>query len=133
VVTDDDEEVDDRRESPRFEVEGMTLEYERPKLFTGTDPLSEKDCPVLDMSRGGARFLTNKPLSAGMQLNLRISIPDDSSVAVPRGQVRWAFLNRGVYRHRIGVQFAPFGDEAGCNTAETLAVLEHWESRVAQD
>ncbi len=132
MATDDDEEVDDRRESPRFELEGMTLEYERPKVFTGTDPLAENDCPVLDLSRGGLRFLTNKRLSAGMQLNLRISVPDDPEVAALRGQVLWAFLNRGPYRHRIGVQFAPFGDEAGCNTAVTLAILERWESRGAQ-
>lgn len=123
------EGFDKPRENPRFEIPGATLQYERPRLFTGTEALVEKDCPVIDMSRGGARFLTNTQLSTGMQLNLRISIPDDPIVAVLRGQVRWSFLNRGEYRHRVGVQFAPFGSEAGCNTPATLTIIEGWEAR----
>jgi len=124
-----DEGFDKQRENPRFEVTGATLQYERPKLFTGTESVVEEDCPVIDMSRGGVRFLANTLLSTGMQVNLRIGRPDDSDVAVLRGQVRWAFRDRGAYRYRIGVQFAPFGSEAGCNTPATLATLEGWESR----
>ena len=122
-----DEDLEERRETPRFELPGATLDYERPKLFTATDPLSEKACPVLDVSLGGVRFLTNKRLDAGMQLNVRISVPARSEVAELRGQVRWAFLNRGVYRHRIGVQFAPFGDEPGCNPDGARQVLQNWQ------
>ena len=74
------EDFDQRRENPRFDVSGATLQYERPKLFTGTESLVEKDCPVIDMSRGGVRFRANTLLSMGMQVNLRISLPDDPSL-----------------------------------------------------
>ena len=123
------EGFDEQRENPRFEVSGATLQYERPKLFTGTEAFVEKECPVVDMSRGGVRFLADTLLSAGMQGNLRISNPDDADVAVLRGQVRWGFRDRGAYRYRIGAQFAPFGSEAGCNTPAALMILERWESR----
>ena len=135
MTGEDDEALDaqgfeEQRENLRFQVLGATLQYERPKLFTGTESLSEKDCPVIDMSRGGVRFLADTLLSAGMQVNLRIGMPDDSDVAVLRGQVRWAFRDRGAYRYRIGVQFAPFGSEAGCNRPATMTILERWESRL---
>jgi len=51
----------ERRLCQRFKIAGATVSYRRNKLFSSKAKVDEEFCPVLDLSRGGVRFLTQKP------------------------------------------------------------------------
>lgn len=125
----DDKEIENRA-CVRFEVPGATVIYQEKKLFSTQEKDDEEFWPVLDMSRGGFRFLCQKPLKSNTKAYLKISIPGEGAPMSLTGQVRWTSFNPGKsYKYQIGVQFNPYGEESGQNSPENLEKLISLEQK----
>jgi len=127
-----DEKEIERRTCVRFEVPGATVIYREKKLFFTKEKDDEEFWPVLDMSRGGFRFLCQKPLKSNTKAYLKISIPGEDAPMSLSGLVRWTSFNPGKsYKYQIGIQFNPYGDERGQNSPEDLEKLISLEKKFA--
>jgi len=123
----------ERRLCQRFKVPGATVSYWRERLFSSRAGIDEEFCPVLDLSRGGVRFLTQKPLKFKSKIRLQLSIPGERVPLDLRGRVRWSTFNAGKsYKYQAGVQFNTYGLEKGQNVPQTLTKLVALESKFAE-
>ena len=91
---------------------------------------SSKRFRILDMSRGGLAFESEKPYKTGQKIDMLVDLPGRDEPLELHGEVRWQkdVLNKYVLV-TVGVQFAPFGDEKGMNSPEVLQVLEQLEEQ----
>ena len=111
----------ERRTHKRVKIPGARVSYNQKKLFFTKKKYVEEFCPVVEISRGGIRFLGQRLLTTIKKISLRISIPEESSYLVLKGKVRWTSLNPSlVYRYQIGVQFDPYGESKSHNNPEIL-------------
>jgi hypothetical protein len=114
----------ERRLCRRFKIPGATVSYRRERLFSAKSGVDEEFCPVLELSRGGLRFLTRKPLKFKSKIWLQLSIPGERVPLDLRGRVRWSTVNAGKsYKYQAGVQFNPYGLEKGQNVPQSLTKL----------
>jgi Tfp pilus assembly protein PilZ len=111
----------EKRMCPRFGVPGAAVSYGKLKAFgRRTEPL-EKSCIVVDLSRGGIRFLTRESPSLGTKLFLELALPGNNDPVLFTGTVRWMGEHPGEkFRYSVGVQFHPYGDRKKFNPAENL-------------
>lgn len=120
----------ERRLCQRFKIAGATVSYRRDKLFSPKAKVEEEFCPVLDLSRGGVRFLTQKPLKFKSKVSLQLSIPGERIPLEMKGRVRWSTFNAGQsYKYQAGVQFNPYGLEKGQNPPQALTKLVGLEQK----
>jgi len=120
----------ERRLCQRFKIPGATISYGREGLFSSKSGTAEEFCPVLDLSRGGVRFLTQKPLKFKSRIRLQLSIPGERVPLDLRGRVRWSTFNAGKsYRYQAGVVFNPYGLEKSQNNPQALAKLVSLEMK----
>ncbi len=104
----------ERRLCQRFKIPGATISYTRQKLLFSPKGFDEEFCPVLDISRGGVRFLTQKPLKFKAKVVLQISIPGERIPLNLKGHIRWSSFNPGKsYKYQAGVQFNAYGEKKG--------------------
>jgi Tfp pilus assembly protein PilZ len=123
----------ERRLCQRFKIAGATISYRREKLFSSKNKVDEEFCPVLDLSRGGVRFLTQKPLKFKSKLSLQLSIPGERVPLELEGRVRWSTFNAGKsYKYQAGVQFNPYGLEKGQNAPQALTKLVGLEQKFVE-
>ena len=114
----------ERRTCERFRIPGATVSYRKDRKLFGGDEFAEEFCPVLDMSRGGIRFLTHKPLDFLARVFLNISVPGERIPLTLRGEVRWSSYNPGKsYEYQVGVQFSPYGEKKDQNYPGTLVKI----------
>lgn len=114
----------ERRACSRFTVPGASVAFSRRRWFGKRSV--ESDCALLDLSRGGARFLASERLSTGAQVDLEIELCDEPQPLLLSGRVRWSWLHPSG-RFEVGVQFEPYGEQPGANAPVELhriAVLE---------
>jgi len=122
----------ERRTCIRFEIPGATLSYKKDKALLPETKYGEEFCPILDISRGGLRFLTQENLKINSNTTLKISLPGERVPLVMKGQVRWAAINAGKsYKYQIGVQFNPYGEKKGQNYPGTLVKIIALEQKFA--
>ncbi len=106
----------ERRLCHRFKIPGATVSYRKEAILSSAKGFDEEFCPVLDLSRGGVRFLSQKPLKFKSKIVLQISIPGERIPLLLQGRVRWSAFNPGKsYKYQSGVQFNPYGEEKGQN------------------
>jgi hypothetical protein len=123
----------ERRLCQRFKIPGATVSYRKEKLFSSRAGNDEDFCPVLDLSRGGIRFLTQKPLKFKSRIRIQLSIPGERVPLDLKGRVRWSTFNAGKsYKFQAGVQFNPYGLEKGQNVPQTLTKIVGLEQRFAE-
>jgi len=123
----------ERRLCQRFKIAGATVSYRRDRLFTTKAKVDEEFCPVLDLSRGGVRFLTQKPLKFKSKVSLQLSIPGERIPLEMKGRVRWSTFNAGKsYKYQAGVQFNPYGLEKDQNPPQALTKLVGLEQKFIQ-
>ena len=67
----------ERRLCQRFKIPGATVSYHKGRFLSSKARIDEEFCPVLDLSRGGVRFLTQKPLKFKSKVYLQLSIPGE--------------------------------------------------------
>jgi len=120
----------ERRLCQRFKIDGATVSYRRDKLFASKSGSDEEFCPVLDLSRGGVRFLTQKPLKFKSKISLQLSVPGERVPLDLKGRVRWSTFNSGQsYKYQAGIQFNPYGLEKGQNSPQALTKIVVLEQR----
>jgi Tfp pilus assembly protein PilZ len=120
----------ERRLCQRFKIAGATVSYRRDRVFASKSKVDEEFCPVLDFSRGGVRFLTQKPLKFKSKIVLQLSIPGERAPLDIKGRVRWSTFNAGQsYKYQAGVQFNPYGLEKDQNPPQTLTKIVGLEQR----
>jgi Tfp pilus assembly protein PilZ len=123
----------ERRLCQRFKIDGATVAYRRDRLLASKSGIDEEFCPVLDLSRGGVRFLTQKPLKFKSKIRLQLSIPGERAPLDLKGRVRWSTFNSGQsYKYQAGVQFNPYGLEKGQNSPQALTKLVVLEQRFVE-
>jgi len=110
------EENLEKRTCIRFRIPGATIKYRREKKFLRKHAYRAEFCPILDISRGGIRFLAQEMLKYESLVEMRISVPGETSPLVLKGFVRWYSPNQGKsYNYQIGVQFLPYGVSKSLN------------------
>ena len=98
----------EKRVCKRFEIPGATISYKVNKK-------SEEFCPVIDISRGGIKFLGKKSLDINTELTLQISIPGETIPLSLIGVVRWLSYDDEKEKYNIGIQFNPYGEKKDQN------------------
>jgi len=114
-----------RRDYNRFNIPGTIVSW------ASTDPksFSDETSPLSDISRSGLAFLTNNPPTVGSEIILCISLPKKRGTFDVLGRVIYS-VHRGpglTYIHRIGVKFLPFAQTDGCNSLQSLNMIEALE------
>ncbi len=120
----------DRRACKRIKIEGATVTYKEGRFFFSKKQYVEEFYPVVEISRGGVRFLGKKLFTISSKVSLKISIPEEPSPLILKGRVRWTSLNPTMsYKYQIGIQFDPFALKKACNHPEILEKIMKLEQK----
>jgi hypothetical protein len=124
-----DKEIE-RRLCQRFTIPGATVSYRKEGFLASKKRTDEEFCPVLDLSRGGVRFLTQKPLKFKSRIFIQLSVPGERVPLDFKGRVRWSTFNAGKsYKYQAGVQFNAYGLEKGQNGPQALTRIVALETK----
>ena len=124
----------EKRTCIRFQVPGATLAFKKRGFFSASFDYEDDGLPILDLSRGGLRFLSNQDLRIKAKVQLKISIPEQEELLYLEGRVRWTRPNAGFsYKFQIGVQFNPYGLAEHQNSPAALNMLESLEEKHADE
>lgn len=122
----------ERRTCIRFEIPGATLSYKQKKPLLTKATYGEEFCPIIDLSRGGLRFLSQEELKIGNPVILKISIPGERIPLELNGHIKWAAPHVGMsYKYQIGVQFNPYGEKKEQNYPGSLVKIIALEQKFA--
>lgn len=112
----------ERKRFKRLRIQGATVNFIQKHFLFYRKEYSEDFCPVVDLSRGGIRFLCRRLLSTMIKkISLQIYIPGEKTYLNLKGRIRWTSLNPSMnYRFQVGVQFNNFGEKKEHNRPETL-------------
>jgi len=120
----------DRRACKRIKIEGATVTYKEGRFFFSKKQYVEEFYPIVEISRGGVRFLGKKLFTISSKVSIKISIPGESSPLILKGRIRWTSLNPAMsYKYQIGIQFDPFAWKKGCNHPEVLEKIMKLEQK----
>ena len=104
----------------RFEVPGAVVNYKIKRLISYPPDFDEDNCPILDLSRGGIRFVCQEKLDIKSKGLFKISVPQEDIEMELLGEVRWVMQNPGIsYKYQCGVQFNPYGEKKNYNSRES--------------
>jgi Tfp pilus assembly protein PilZ len=119
----------EKRLCHRFNIPGTVIFYKKDTLLGTKDNYPDEYFPVLDISRGGLRFLTNERPKIGLPVTLKLSIPDMDQQPEIKGTVQWISRNREEsYRYQAGIAFNAYGDGKKENPPELLSFMKVIES-----
>jgi hypothetical protein len=122
------EKMLEKRVCSRFNIPGATVRAKKPARLFRKGGYSPETFPLVDLSRGGIRFLTAKKLKLDRPIVLQLSIPTEDAPLTLHGHVRWYSTNQDqVFRYQFGVQLLPYGDVEGHNSPETLERIKALE------
>ena len=123
----------EKRTCNRFEIPGATLSYKKSGFFSTSPNYEDEYCPILDMSLGGLRFLTQKNLKVNSKISLKITYPENNDSFYLSGKVQWTISNPGFsYKYQVGVHFNPYGDREGFNSSEEYDKIKTLEWKYAK-
>ncbi len=119
-----------KRYCERFSIPGSTLYYRnKPGLFI-KHKYSDNYFPVINMSRGGAKFLCNERLRAGQGIVIKMNIPGVDKQPEIFAEVRWVSKNpEQSYPYQTGVAFDPYGNGKNKNSNEILTFFKLLEQK----
>ena len=119
----------ENRECERFRIPGSILRLATESGFFSKSKDYETLHPILDLSRGGLRFLSQVPFKIGRKVVLKIFIPNEGTPLSVRGRIRWRSGNPLIgYRYQIGIRFNTYGVKKGLNPPEILNKLIELEA-----
>lgn len=117
-----------KRSCIRFNVPGAILSYRKKPRFWRRNGYSEDRFPVLDLSRGGAKFLSDHRLKVGLEIDVQVHLPEVDQTLEMAAVVRWVSRNpEASYRFQTGIAFAPYGTRKRENPPEILDQLKQLE------
>jgi Tfp pilus assembly protein PilZ len=118
----------EKRDCFRFKIPGATLSYKKTGFFSASLGYEDEYCPILDLSLGGLRFLTQKNLKVNTKLSMKVSYHEKDGSFHLRGKVKWTISNPGFsYKYQVGIQFNPYGDKEGLNSPEEFTKIKTLE------
>jgi hypothetical protein len=122
----------ERKKFKRLKIPRATVNIIQRHFLFYRKKYSEEFCPVVDLSRGGVRFLCRKLLSTSIKkISLQIYIPGERSYLNLKGRIKWISLNPMVnYKYQVGVQFNPFGEKKDHNRPEKLKRIVELEKKI---
>ena len=124
------EVVLEKRACARFRIPGATIAFRKEKSLFKKSSYAAEFLPMLDISRGGIRFLSQEILDLDTRVHLRVQVPGDPSALKMDGIVRWFASNPGQsYKFQLGVQFLPYGDKKDMNYPGNLVKIISYEQK----
>jgi hypothetical protein len=124
----------DKRYCSRLKIEGATLCYKKVKLISFSPDYIDKNCPIIDLSRGGCRFLTQKPVKPETSLLIEINLPEEELPLFFYGQSKWFLPNPGYsYKYQVGIQFNAYGQDHRQNALSNLEIIKKIEQKCSDD
>lgn len=111
----------EKRSCGRFRIPGATVRTKRKKTLFRKDEYEHESSPLLDLSRGGVRFLTSAKLPLDAPVTIEMTIPGEDAALVVLGHVRWFAPHPDpIFKYQFGIQIDPYGDKEGYNPPEIL-------------
>jgi Tfp pilus assembly protein PilZ len=114
----------EKRTCIRFQIPGATIKYQFKEHV-------EEFSPLVDMSRGGLKFLGKKPPEIHTEVTLDISIPGEKIPLTLHGKVQWISYVEAKDQYFIGVQFNPYGEKQGENYPGNMVKIIALEQKYA--
>jgi len=112
----------EKRTCIRFAIPGATISYEF-KDYT------EEFSPLVDINRGGVKFLGKYPLEINADITLKIAVPGERIPLTFHGKVRWISFVEVKDQYQVGVQFNPYGEKEGHNYPGNLVKIISLEQK----
>jgi hypothetical protein len=124
------EDILEKRTCARFRIPGATVAFKKIGGFLKKPVYGGEFLPVLDISRGGIRFLCHEVIEHDTRIYLKIQVPGDNFPLTMTGTVRWYSPNPGMsYRFQVGVQFLPYGEKKDMNYPGSLVKIISYEQK----
>ncbi len=124
----------EKRSCLRFKIPGATVNYQKKSILFTKPGFIEEFCPVLDISRGGIRFLSQNALRPTTDVSLKISVPGEKIPFTMKGVVKWSSLSEGKsYKYQVGVQFNPYGEKKDQNQPGNLVKIIALEQKFLEN
>ena len=124
------EDVLEKRTCARFRIPGATIAFRKEKGLFKKSAYGAEFLPMLDISRGGIRFLSQEMLDLDTRIHLSVQVPGDPSPLKMDGIVRWFASNPGQsYKYQLGVQFLPYGEKRDMNYPGNLVKIISYEQK----
>lgn len=111
----------DRRYSQRYHFDEAKVYCQESSTFRLFKQFSQP-FDLNDLTKSGICFRTNKNITAGDTVHLKIDIPGRQKIQVT-GRVVWVD-HQETNEYSVGVQFLPFGTLKGYNTFSAREKLE---------
>ncbi|WP_319577391.1 PilZ domain-containing protein [uncultured Desulfobacter sp.] len=122
-----------KRSCNRFYIPGATLHYRESSFFFLKGKFTQDYFPVINLSKGGAKFLSNKRLTPGKDLLIRLNIPGQENSYEIMADVRWISRNpEQSYKYQTGISFKSFGNGRKKNSKKILDFLTNLENSAGQ-
>ncbi len=119
-----------KRHCKRFNILGTTLHYKKKSFLWLKREFSRDYFPVLDISKGGLKFLNNNKINAGTAVVLKLNIPEIPATIQVKACIRWIAKNpESSYRYQIGVSFNSYGKSKNENSLKVLSLLKSLEEK----
>lgn len=129
----EDKEIE-RRTCKRIKIPGATVTYLESRSFLSTKKYNEEPFPVIELSRGGIRFVGQKHIPPSRRISMKISIPGENVPLMLHGEVTWATSNPTMsYKYQIGVKFSPYGKNKEDNNPEILERIIALEKKFSEN
>jgi len=119
-----EEEGIEKRTCIRFQIPGATVSYQFKEHV-------EEFSPLVDISRGGLKFIGKKPPEMNTEVTLNISIPGERIPLALHGKVQWISYVEAKDQYFIGVQFNPYGEKQGENYPGNMVKIIALEQKYA--
>lgn len=122
-----------KRSCNRFYIPGATLHYRESSFFFLKGKFTQDHFPVINLSKGGAKFLSHKRLTPGKDILIRLNIPGRENSCEILGDVRWISRNpEQSYKYQTGISFKSFGNGRKKNSKTILDFLTNLENSAGQ-
>jgi Tfp pilus assembly protein PilZ len=113
-----------KRTCIRFAIPGATISYE-------FKDYAEEFSPLVDISRGGVKFLGKHPHDINADITVKISVPGERIPLTMHGKVRWISYIEDKEQYSVGVQFNPYGEKERQNYPGNLVKIISLEQKFA--
>jgi len=122
-----------KRSCKRFNIPGTTLYYRESLFFFFTGKYTADYYPVLNFSKGGAKFLCQQRLTPGRQIVIKLIVPGIDNAPEIMASVKWILKNpEQSYRYQTGISFNSYGERKSENSMEILSFLEELEASTGE-
>ena len=111
----------EKRKCHRFTIPGGKGKYKKAGFIGLIKGFSDL-CHVLNLSKGGVAFRTEKELRQGEKLIFQLLIPEETPLIVHSFVRRQEHSAIGKLK-RVGITFLPFNNRKNGNSVKTLHVL----------